>query len=172
LMTPKKIVWFNAGLFVLIAGLALSVILEERKLPGRPPLEALESAVTEAMSHEARNATTESNEFTNLGTVNLFDTVVPAPTPTPQPSPTPVPPPDIREVTEFWRLVGPMSKFAVFQDTKAKQDFTLKVGEFREERFKGQIYKVYLKSIVRMKSATVEMVVEEKRQERTIELTF
>ncbi|MBI1290396.1 hypothetical protein GC173_04040 [bacterium] len=171
-MTPNRIVWINAALFAIIAALALSIILEERKLPGRPPIDALEDTVTQAMANDARNGQAESSEFAHLGTVNIFETLVPQPTPTQTPAPTPPPPPDIREVTEFWRVVGPMSKFAVFQDTKSKQDFTMKIGEFREERFKGQIYKIYLKSIDKMKSATVELVVDGKRQERVIELTF
>jgi hypothetical protein len=171
-MNLNKVVWLNGALFLVIASLSIMMITEERKLPDAPPLQDLRSVVDDALSAELGTGGEARREHENFGRINIFETLVPLPTPTPTPAPTPVPPPDIREVIEFWRLVGATSSFGIFQDTKSKQDFTMRVGEFREERFKNKLYKVYLKSTVSMKSVTLTMEAEGKAMETTLEIKF
>jgi hypothetical protein len=171
-MTPNRIIWMNAILFVVIAAIALIIIVEERTLPGKPPVAELQARVEQELANTATDTGPQAAELPNFGKVNLFETVVPLPTPTPPPPKTPVPPPDIREITEFWRLSGALSTMAVFQDTKTKQDFTLKKGEYREEKFKGRDYKIYLKSLTKLKNATVMVTIDGQVQERIIDMVF
>jgi len=157
-MNAQRIMIINSAIFVLILAVSVFMITQERTLPGEPPVEELQQEVAKVLSQRASEGTgkVESN-LVNLPQRNVFETLIPLPTPTPLP-PKPTPAPVIvDEATEFWRLSGPLSRMAAFQDIKTREDFSLKIGEYREEKVKGESFKIFLESTVPFKSATVRM---------------
>lgn len=144
-MTTSKIVLLNIILFVAIVGLSAMIITEQREVPGEPPIEELREIVKEEIEKGRQNPAGNSN-LKSLGTVNMFDDLVPKPTPSPTPPPTPVPPVKPEELTQYWKLNGVLPSFATFQNIKTNVDITIKVGESVNENYRGKDIPVFLES--------------------------
>lgn len=101
--------------------------------PALQQLAAMESATTQTAQ---AMASTGDDLFPELGQSSVFQAIIKAITPTPQPTratPTPQPPPDISRVlaTEGWKLQAPLKGQAMFEATRKRETFTLKLGESR-----------------------------------------
>lgn len=157
-MTPKRIVIFNCVVFVLFLTLSVYILMQERQLPGEPPVKEAQREVLAMVVREGERVDDTEERLPNLGKRNVFETILPLPTPTPAPTRTPDPGPHINEVTDTWKLSVAFRDFATFQDIKTQQDFTLKLGESKPVEFKGKEYRVMLESIDSKKfSATIMM---------------
>lgn len=145
-MTTSKIVLLNIILFVAIVGLSAMIITEQREIPGEPPIDELKRIVKEEVDKGKENNTVNNSSLRSLGTVNMFDDLVPKPTPSPTPPPTPVPPVKPEELTQYWKLNGVLPSFATFQNIKTNVDITIKVGESVNENYRGKDIPVFLES--------------------------
>ncbi|CAN5198985.1 hypothetical protein BH09SUM1_BH09SUM1_24330 [soil metagenome] len=167
-MNPNRIMMINGILFCVIITVSVIIMRQERQAPGEPPLREIQQAVAAKLTADSGDQAGPSAELPNFGAKNIFDTLIPRLTPTPQPPKTPVPPPRIDEVTDGWRLSGPLSTFASFQDIKTREDFILKIGETRDEKYKGQTVKITLESTEKLKSATIMMNMDGEVQRRKL----
>lgn len=172
-MNSSKIMLINGLLFILIVAIAVMVLTEERQLPGEPPVAELRREVALQLSNETSvEGGGSSEQFQELGKKAMFETIMPRPTPPPTPPPPTPTPPTAREVAEYWRLVGALTNFAAFQDVKTREDFTLKVGEHKVEKYKGKDVKVTLESLDRLKSATISIKVDGHESKHTFQMGF
>lgn len=145
-MTTSKIMLVNIILFAAIVGLSAMIITEQREIPGEPPIEELQELVKKEVAERKGNNTVGNSKLKSLGTVNMFDDLVPRPTPSPTPPPTPVPPVKPEELTQYWKLNGVLPSFATFQNIKTNQDITIRVGESVNENYRGKDIPVFLES--------------------------
>jgi hypothetical protein len=157
----------NCVLFVVIVGISVMMLRQENSLPGPPPVKELHLAVDQRLASEPANADSVTAQLEKLGTVNLFDTIIPAPTPAPSPTPEPPKPPPIEEVVKDWKLSAVLSSYALFQNRRTKEDWQMKIGESKTERFRNKDVKVYLDLIEKKTwSATVRITEEGQTQKK------
>jgi len=165
-MNTSRLMIVNGALFVVIVALATLIIVQKRELPGEPPVDQVKSTVDRLIERDKSTAPPESGRFMSMGKVNVFETIIPIPPPTPAPpKPTPAPP-KIEEVTEFWRLVGPLRKFASFNNMKTNADFTVNMGETFIETYRGKQIPVTLEA-TDMKKFTATISINEDGQKQT-----
>jgi hypothetical protein len=170
-MTANRIMILNCVLFAVIVGISVFVLRQENELPGPPPVEELKAAVQERLATDQLETTQEVASLENLGNVNLFDTIIPPPTPAPTPSPSPVRPPDIEEVIKDWKLSAVLTNLALFQNRRTKQDWTMKIGEARKERFRNKDLELILESVDKKTwSAVIKMTDEGITQTKKFEV--
>ncbi len=151
---------FNACLFLLITGLAVTIKLQERELPGSPPIREAQQRVDQIIKEERQSETEASRSLSNFGKKNIFDDLIPMPTPTvPPPTPTPAPP-SCDELTQYWKCNAVLKGIAMFQNLKTNKEFTLQSGQFQPEVFRGKEYKIYLES-TNFKKFTATVVAKE-----------
>ena len=170
-MTAGRIMILNALLFVAIIGLGAYLMTQDYELPGPPPLDAIDELVEVELERSPTDESAETRVVANFGKQNIFDTIIPQPTATPAP-PTPTPaPPNINDVTESWKLSGVLTSFAVFQNEKTREEWTIRLGESKEEKFRNQTIKVTLDSVNKKDwSATISIKELGIVQKRTIKM--
>lgn len=170
-MTPNRIMLINGMLFLVIVALSALIMTEEREIPSEPPLDSLEHEVSRLLATEDRDVAFTGDRYGNLGAKNIFSTIVALPTPSPSPTPTPKVPPDIKEVTEYWKLAGMISSMAMFHDMRSREDFQLRPGETRQVEFRRENLNIELESIDRPNwSVTIKMDYEGNVQRREMKM--
>lgn len=170
-MNATRIMWINGILFLAILGISVMIITEERYLPGRPPLEEHEVSVQKAIAETAGTTGLAGTDATELGKVNMFDTIIPLPTRTPTPTPEPPKAPRIEEVTQYWKLSFVYKTMATIQDIKTEAETTIKIGDKKIETYRGQEIPIYLESVNRKEwSATFIMNYMDEKQTRTFKM--
>lgn len=148
-MTPNRIMLINGMLFLVIVALSALIMTEQREIPGEPPIEDLEYEVSRLLASEDHDVAVAGDRYGNLGGRNIFSTIISLPTPSPSPTPTPKVPPNIGEVTEYWKLAGMISSMAMFHDMRSREDFQMRPGETRQIEFRKENVTIELESIDR-----------------------
>lgn len=170
-MTPNRIMLINGMLFLVIVSLSILILTEERQIPEEPPVSELQHEVTRMLASEERQVTRDDDRYGSLGNRNIFTTIKPLPTPSPSPTPTPKVPPNINEVTEYWKLAGMISSMAMFQDMRTREDFQMRPGEKRTVEFRRENIQIELESINRANwRVTVKMNYEGNIQRREMKM--
>ncbi|MCC5875092.1 MAG: hypothetical protein JJU11_02625 [Candidatus Sumerlaeia bacterium] len=170
-MTPNRIMLINGMLFLVVVALSVLIMTEERLIPEEPPISELEDEVTYLLTNAERQVTLGEDRYGNIGNRNIFSTIKPLPTPSPSPTPTPKVPPNINEVTEYWKLGGMLSTMAMFQDMRTREDFQMRPGDVREIEFRREKIPVELESIDRANwRVTIKMNYEGNVQRREMKM--
>jgi hypothetical protein len=170
-MTSTRIMILNCILFVGIVGIAVAILNQENALPGPPPVEELRDAVDNRLENEELTGDAQGAELARLGSVNLFDTIIPSPTPAPTPTPAPPEPPDINEVIKDWELKGVLRNVVVFHNRRTREDWNMRIGDTKTERFRNRDIQIELEAIVAQgmtRTATLKMVDLGKTQRKTL----
>lgn len=149
MFSATRIMWINGILFLGILALSVIIITEERYLPGEPPIKEVKRQVTELIEADRSNLQSSGGNYESFGKVDMFETIIPLPTRTPTPTPEPPKPPRIEQVTEYWKLSFVFKSMATFQDIKTQEEYTIKVGDKRDQDYKGKTYGIYLDSVDR-----------------------
>jgi len=116
--------------------------------PETPPVEGETEYAKKAIPKPKETIVADADDkYPNFGAAPIFDTIIPKPTPTPRPTPKPKPPPDINRVTARWSLRSLMGNTATFYDSGTKKEWTMKVGEVYEQRYRNENCPIKLDSV-------------------------
>ena len=96
---------------------------------------------------DSKAAPNLTDKYPEFGEAPVFDTIIPKPTPVPRPTRTPRPPPDIGKVTARWKLVSLFGNTATFEDSGRRNEWTMKVGDVRTERYRNEDCDIKLEKV-------------------------
>jgi len=112
----------------------------------------------------------QGGRFVNLGSRNIFQTIIEKPPVPTTPAPTPAPPPPLQEVVVHWQLQAILGDMAFFNDPDTKEDIQIKVGRepykrvvknytflIEAVRIDNQKFEVELKSNQGKETVTIKM---------------
>ena len=156
----QKILIANIILLLVILGLGYLVATTRYEPPKH---QKFSSELTGGLSEESKNQSGDSeteyeakaptqvaavsDQYANLGEAPIFDTIIPKPTPRPTRTPKPRPTPDLERVTARWKLMSLFGNQATFHDTARKDEWTMKVGEVREVKYRNDTCDIKLEKV-------------------------
>lgn len=158
MITAKKLMWVNFGLFLVMLFVSVYTLMRRPEYPGPPDVAGARAEVIEMIASEGQTVGSNEDTLKELGKKNVFSTIIALPTPTPAPTKTPDPGPPIDEVLMNWKLVMPTKTFAIFQEMRTQRDANVKLNETFDAEYKGRNFKIKLIGVDTKKfTATVEM---------------
>lgn len=85
--------------------------------------------------------------YQNLGTKDVFASLIPKPTPMPTPEKTAIPPPPLPRIIGTWKLTMILDTEVSFENSANRETWNMKIGEVKQVKYLNQDCDIVLKSI-------------------------
>lgn len=144
----RKLYILTIALFVVVVAMAALLLTAEYTIPAKPDLEEIKAASLSAKPSGTDTAeASKTDPYPELGKTALFDTLYPKPTTAPTPVPTQKPDMDLAVITANWKVTAVLpGGMAFFEDTRAKEEWQMKVGEAHPVKLKSETFDIKLES--------------------------
>jgi len=164
----KKIYAANLALFAVVVGMVALLMTESHTVPPAPPAKLTKPAG----ENTDQKIPQPEKTYAHLGTVPIFDTIIPKPTPVPTPVPTKPPDPELEKAISGWKLTAALpGGTAFFEDKRTKEEWSMKIGEVRAVKYGKWTMDVKLESIDEGKfTGTVVYEGEQGKQTKTLSM--
>ncbi len=143
----QKIYYVNIALFVVVAGMSALLLTAEYPIPRSPDPEIVNPSLAEGAATQEPRQENSPQSYSHLGSTGIFDTLYPRPTPKPTPVPTPKPDEELEKMSATWKLQAVLpGGIAMFEDSRAKDEWQMKIGETKPVKYKSDAFDIRLDS--------------------------
>lgn len=147
----RRLIAVNAGVFLVIALVALLTMTEKYEVPAPPPMDIIERHLENIGTDGGRRIIQRQSQFRNFGRKNIFTALIPIPTPTPTPLPTEPPDPPLDEAIKQWAIKGLLKGIVLIEDPRTRDEFHMDMDDpstiTKTVRFKNEDMVIQLESI-------------------------